>query len=155
MPGWRGSRTTRPRGRHQTRAAGAGALSGLWACYVDFKQAYDRVPREQLWERLEEAELGGKWLEALRALYADVPMTVGVPSGAECPFQAHQGVKQGCTLSPTLFGLYIDDLEEEITAAAAGGAQLDLPEVVDAPRPLRCSLPRAAGSDMLAVFWSV
>lgn len=101
----------------------------LWVCYVDFKQAYDRVPREQLWERLEEVGLGGEWLEAVRALYADVPMTVGVPGGAECPFQAHQGVKQGCPLSPTLFGLYIDDLEEEIMAAAERGEALDLPVV--------------------------
>lgn len=107
----------------------------LWACFVDFKQAYDRVPREQLWGRLEEADLGGEWLEAVRALYADVPMTVGVPGGAERPFQAHQGVKQGCPLSPTLFGLYIDDLEEEIMAAAAAGEALDLPVLGGQPLP--------------------
>ena len=37
------------------------------------------------------------------------------------------GLKQGCPLSPTLFGMYIDDFEEWIAEAVAGGAQLDLP----------------------------
>ena len=34
----------------------------LWACFVDFKQAYDRVPRQLLWEKLAARGLGGEWL---------------------------------------------------------------------------------------------
>ena len=99
----------------------------LWACFVDFKQAYDRVRRDLLWAKLEARGLGGEWQAAVRALYAEVPMSVRTEEGlAEC-FLATLGLLQGCPLSPTLFGLYIDDFEEWLWTAAAGGARLDSP----------------------------
>ena len=99
----------------------------LWACFVDFKQAYDRVPRQLLWEKLAARGLGGEWLRAVQALYADVPMAVRTAGGLSPGFQATVGLKQGCPASPTLFGLYIDDFEEAVLAAVQRGEQLDLP----------------------------
>lgn len=95
----------------------------LYACFVDFQQAFDRVPRDLLWGKLERAGLGGWALRAVRALYASVPMCVKTPTGYSRCFYSGLGVKQGCPLSPTLFGLYIDDFEQglmaEVGAAAA------------------------------------
>ena len=99
----------------------------LWVCFVDFKQAYDRVPREQLWQKLAARGVDTAWLAAAQALYSNVPMSVRTSAGLSPCFQAVTGLKQGCPLSPTLFGLYIDDLEEELMAAARRGEQLDLP----------------------------
>ena len=99
----------------------------LWGCFVDFKQAYDRVPREQLWQKLAARGVDTAWLAAAQALYSNVPMSVRTSAGLSPCFQAVTGLKQGCPLSPTLFGLYIDDLEEELMAAARRGEQLDLP----------------------------
>jgi len=99
----------------------------LWACFVDFKQAYDRVPRQLLWEKLAARGLGGEWRRAVQALYADVPMAVRTAGGLSPGFQATVGLKQGCPASPTLFGLYIDDFEEAVLAAVQRGEQLDLP----------------------------
>ena len=50
--------------------------------------AYDTVPRAQLWEKLHAAGLGGEWLRAVQALYADVPMAVRTADGVSAPFQA-------------------------------------------------------------------
>ena len=66
----------------------------LWACFVDFKQAYDTVPRQQLWAKLTAAGLDPWYLRALQALYASVPMTVRTPAGLSSIFQAPLGVKQ-------------------------------------------------------------
>ena len=68
----------------------------LWAVFVDFKQAYDRVPRERLWARLEQMGYGGEWLRAVRAIYADVPMTVSVPGLHGRSISSTQGRKPGC-----------------------------------------------------------
>lgn len=69
------------------------------------------------------------WLRAVRAIYANVPMSVSAPGLEGRIFSSTQGLKQGCPLSPTLFNLYVADLEQQIMAAAARGEQLDLPQL--------------------------
>lgn len=91
----------------------------LYACFVDFQKAYDLVPRHLLWVKLQRAGVQGWFLQAVQALYADVPMCVKTPAGCTETFQSLLGVKQGCPLSPNLFGMYVDDLERTILASAA------------------------------------
>ena len=95
------------------------------------------MPRERLWARLEQMGYGGEWLRAVRAIYADVPMTVSVPGLHGRSICSTQGLKQGCPLSPTLFSLFIADLESRVLAAAQRGAseQLDLPDLAGQPMP--------------------
>ncbi len=48
--------------------------------------------------------LGGEWLRAVKALYADIPMAARTSAGISPCFQAAMGLKQGCPLS-TLMSL--------------------------------------------------
>ena len=90
--------------------------ASLYTCFIDFRKAYDSVPRELLWTKLERLGVHGWFLDGIKALYADVPMAVKTAQGLTANFQSVMGVKQGCPLSPTLFGLYLDDLEEAMRA---------------------------------------
>jgi hypothetical protein len=90
----------------------------LYACFVDFKKAYDSVPRHLLWVKLERRGVTGWVLDAIKAMYADVPMCVKSSTGLGKTFQSNLGVKQGCPLSPLLFGLYLDDWDDELRAAS-------------------------------------
>ena len=84
----------------------------LYACFVDFKKAFDTVPRQQLWEHLYKVGVRGTFLAALISMYRNVLACVKTPAGGLTPtFECTLGVKQGCPLSPTLFGMYVDQLE--------------------------------------------
>ena len=104
----------------------------LFACFVDFQKAYDTIPRARLWRKLERLGVHARMLRAIQALYADVPMLVrGAPEGS-VPFQSRLGLKQGCPLSPLLFGLYVDDYEGGLLADADSN---DLPRLGDRAVP--------------------
>jgi exonuclease III len=91
----------------------------LFACFVDFKKAFDTVPRELLWKELLEKGISGKMLAAVMAIYSNVQACVRNPCNPcdySRTFPCTIGVKQGCPLSPTLFGLYVDKLESHLMA---------------------------------------
>lgn len=108
------------------------AREPLFACFVDFQKAYDSVPRDLLWRKLQRLGVTGWCLQAIQALYADVPLVVQGAPADEPPFHSLLGVKQGCPLSPLLFGIYIDDFESMF---ADGSADLDLPRLGGQPVP--------------------
>ena len=97
----------------------------LYTCFVDFRKAYDSVPRDLLWRKLAGRGVQGWFLDSIKALYGSVPMAVKTNEGLSSSFECVMGVKQGCPLSPTLFGMYLDDLEQVFMVHHE---MLDLPE---------------------------
>ena len=92
----------------------------LFCCFLDLKGAYDRVPRALLWQSLARIGVPATLLAAIQSLYttADYAISVGGRRG-DCARSAC-GVKQGCPLSPTLFGILLDGLHWALLAGAPG-----------------------------------
>jgi Reverse transcriptase (RNA-dependent DNA polymerase) len=89
----------------------------LFCCFVDLAKAYDSVPRNLLWQRLYDVGVRGRMLHAIKGLYdVGVDMHIKTANGTLDPVRASVGVKQGCPLSPTLFGLYIDGLQHHVAS---------------------------------------
>jgi hypothetical protein len=83
----------------------------LYCCFVDLTAAFDSVPKEVLWQRLHSLGVRGRMLGAVQALYTGARLAVKVEGSVREATDTHTGVCQGCPLSPTLFGVFIDALE--------------------------------------------
>ena len=78
--------------------------------FVDFKKAFDSVQRPVLWQLMRNLGIPERFVRAVESYYASVRFRVELPGGLSEPFHADVGVKQGCPLSPTLFGIFVESL---------------------------------------------
>jgi hypothetical protein len=96
----------------------------FFCCFVDFRKAFDTVPRDKLWGRMEELRVPRHLRAVVHRLYEEVKVKIRTSTGISKSFRSNIGVKQGCPLSPTLFGLYIDKLEEWLNSQGGDGIHL-------------------------------
>ena len=82
----------------------------LHCCFFDFKQAFDRVSRERLWEKLEQHRINGKCLRLIQNMYQNIKSNVHANNQSSAYFPCYSGVRQGENLSPFLFTIFINDL---------------------------------------------
>ena len=120
----------------------------LYICAVDLEKAFDSVDRQLLWAALQRTGIGGYMLATLQALYADVPVCVKTAEGLSSTFQSIIGVKQGCPLSPLLFGIFMDDFELHVQRTVSP-ALAQLPQLCGSPVP-----PLLFADDMLLMSTS-
>ncbi|MCO5570021.1 hypothetical protein L7F22_023735 [Adiantum nelumboides] len=96
----------------------------LYCCFVDFSKAFDSVPRFRLMQRLQDIGVPEAIRWGIYALYESVTGRVRAPGGLSDAIESTIGVKQGCPLSPTLFGIYIDELSEYVDTYGDAGSSL-------------------------------
>lgn len=84
----------------------------LYAFFVDFSCAFDLIPRNSLFYKLSSMGLSTKMVKILSLLYMNTSSQVWDGCCLSESFLVTQGVKQGCLLSPVLFSLYVNDLNE-------------------------------------------
>ena len=82
----------------------------LYACFVDFKKAYDSVWHEGLFCKMRRNKLQGKLLHLIMDMYKKTKCSVKMGGSCTEFFAVTRGVRQGCPLSPILFNLYVNDI---------------------------------------------
>jgi len=85
--------------------------SNFFCFFVNFRKAFDTVPRNNLWNRLEELKVPFELIATTIRLYDNVISKLNSNEGCLKDIKCNIRVKQGCPLSPTLFGIYIDKIE--------------------------------------------
>lgn len=83
---------------------------------MNFKKAYDSVRRDLLMKCLADIGLHDNMLRAIVSMYWRAPLIPAVQGQMGTPFASTCGVKQGNPLSPLLFGVFIDRLEQWLAA---------------------------------------
>ncbi|MCO5611969.1 hypothetical protein L7F22_066229 [Adiantum nelumboides] len=86
----------------------------IYCSFVDFRKAFDTVSRARLMRRLQEMGVPTVLTWGVMALYRSVIGHVRTPKGISDLVHSTIGVKQGCPLSPTLFGMYVDEVSDYI-----------------------------------------
>jgi sorting nexin-29 len=97
--------------QHMIDAAKATPKGKLYVCFVDFKKAFDSIDRNILLQRLQHLGMHGSMFATLKSMYTHVSCSVRMNGKLGPSFASRAGVKQGCPLSPVLFGLLIDAVE--------------------------------------------
>ena len=83
----------------------------VFGCFVDFHKAFDSVPRSNLFQKLLDHNINGKFYDILTILFPEDKACVKIGNNITDTFIVNQGVKKGCILSPTLFNIFLSDLQ--------------------------------------------
>jgi hypothetical protein len=93
--------------------------------FIDFKKAYDLVPHEALFAKLEWAGFNGVFMDFLKGLYRTSTMT---PRGTGECVPVLRGLRQGCPMSPSLFNFFINDIFDPIDGVCPNGVVIPCDE---------------------------
>jgi hypothetical protein len=120
----------------------------LFCCFIDLHKAYDSVVRSQAWQRLYDVGVRGRMLHAITAFYQNISCRIRFNNGLSDKFDSNVGVRQGCPLSPFIFGVFIEELHDRVVAELPGvGATVHSdPD---------CSIPMGMFADDLNKFANV
>ena len=84
----------------------------LFCVFVDFEKAFDFIHRQSLFFKLFKYNINGKFLRIIQNMYNDVKSRIVHNNSFSDTFACDIGVRQGENLSPLLFCLYLNDLQE-------------------------------------------
>ena len=88
--------------------------------FIDLVKAYDMVDRNILWDKLSGFGLGGEFLASLKSIYSGDSVQAVVNGVTTRPIYLRRGLRQGCSLSPILFALYVADMGQAISLSSEG-----------------------------------
>ena len=86
----------------------------LHVAFVDLTKAFDYVNREALFTILKKVGCPPALLDLIKSFHENMQGTAQVDVMISEPFPIVDGVKQGCVLAPTLFGIYFSVILREV-----------------------------------------
>ena len=77
----------------------------IYSCFIDLRKAFDSVWRKGLFYKLVKSGIGTKTINIIRGMYSKTKSSLKTDSGCTDYFDINVGVRQGDSLSPTLFNI--------------------------------------------------
>ena len=93
----------------------------VYTLFIDFAKAFDSIDRKKLFQRVHELGIHGRIYKVIQAIYSNTTACVWTSEGLGRTFGCDTGVRQGDSLSPTLFLIYINELEKELRKVGKDG----------------------------------
>lgn len=92
----------------------------LYCAFIDFEKAFDKINRYALWDKLHKNNIDGKFLNVVKNLYKNAKSCVKNGNICSNYFISNTGVRQGEILSPLLFSMFLNDLNEYVSNFSNG-----------------------------------
>ena len=96
----------------------------LFCGFIDLKGAFDTVWRGGLWAKLIKNNIKGKCLNLITNMYNGIKSSVRVNGVTSNSFPCNIGVRQGESLSPILFSLFLNDLQDFMANSTVNGIKI-------------------------------
>ena len=97
----------------------------LFACFVDYRKAFDTVCREALLFKLDQIGIAGNFFKCISYMYNNSCTRIKLIKKLSAAIDVTIGTEQGHPMSPELFKLFIHDLSMRLEAID----ELDLPQL--------------------------
>lgn len=105
--------------------------STLYLNFIDFKQAFDSVDRETIWQLLRHYGIPPEFTTLIQQLYEGATCQVVHNGKLTRNFEVKTGVRQGCMLSPMIFLLVVDWVMRQATKSGKTGIQWSLNQFLE------------------------
>ncbi|XP_049809026.1 uncharacterized protein LOC126252198 [Schistocerca nitens] len=76
--------------------------------FIDIEKAYDSVPLSSLWKALISIGINPRIIKAIQNLYKNSISKIKIGKYLSHGFQVTKGLRQGCSISPTLYKIYTE-----------------------------------------------
>lgn len=86
----------------------------LFMIFVDYKQAYDSINRQQLWIVLRNFKIPEKLFKMIEICNSNTYCKVRYQGELSPQFEVQSGLKQGDAMSPILFNLALEKVIRDI-----------------------------------------
>jgi hypothetical protein len=84
----------------------------MYCAFVDFEKAFDNIWRVALWYKLLLNKINGKMYNFIVNMYNSIKSCIVYNDNKSDFFSSEVGVRQGENLSPFLFAVFLNDLEQ-------------------------------------------
>lgn len=88
--------------------------------FIDLEKAYDSVPLNKLFEVLTKRGISETYIRCIYKIYKNTECVVKVGSQISNRIKITKGLKQGCSMSPTLFKIYVQEAISEWCKKCSG-----------------------------------
>ena len=97
----------------------------LYCAFTDYRKAFDYVDHKNLWYKLVCIDIRGKMLSIVKSIYSSMKSSAMRPTGLTHEFDCTLGIRQGESLSPFLYAVYINDSEDTLHTSRMAGLTID------------------------------
>lgn len=81
--------------------------------FIDFEKAFDRVNRKKLWSIMKEQGFPQHLIDVVKNMYVNSKIIINTGDERTEEIRVNKGVRQGCSMSPTLFNIYMNDIVQK------------------------------------------